>query len=305
MKQIESKQQILFSATTISVTDPSKLINHCSLFKTVTECHRSIRKYCIHAVFAVVKPFDVDGPDVGRLKTDINGNMIASNLFNRFHRVLVNDVVQSSWWFQSFGDDASRFNKDLEWSLAYFENNKEPVLYSCVYGDIFWYNKESYGCLLLFKLICNETSTTKESNRRVMITIIKTYQIKTSCRGEVILMLLTFSVLLLIPCQLSMMIPFLKIMSNRSLLPSQQLVFLRLMNPSRNSVLISFLWSYKPQSTCRCYQQAYILKKMCKQLITYWSLFEQSTMISYGRGCEINVLTQHQGTKVFSLLLIQ
>ena len=40
--------------------------------------------------------------------------------------------------------------------------------------------------LLLFKLICNETLTTKELNQRAMITIIKTHRIKTSCKGEVI-----------------------------------------------------------------------------------------------------------------------
>ena len=48
------------------------------------------------------------------------------------------------------------------------------------------YDKEAHRGSLLFKLICNETSTTKESNQRAMITIIKTYKIKISCKGEVI-----------------------------------------------------------------------------------------------------------------------
>ena len=173
MKQIEAKQQITFSAITISVTDPFKLINHYSLSKTVTELQRSMHKYGIHEVFTVVKLFDVDGPDAGRLEDDNNGNII---------RVTVDDVVQSSRWYQGFSDDAVCFDEDMEWSLAYFEKNAEPALYSRVYGDMLQFNKEAHGGPLFFKLLCKETSTTKESNRRAMITIIKTYKIKISCK---------------------------------------------------------------------------------------------------------------------------
>lgn len=48
------------------------------------------------------------------------------------------------------------------------------------------YDKRSHGGPLLFKLIANETSTTKETNRRDIITIVKNYEIKISCRGGVI-----------------------------------------------------------------------------------------------------------------------
>ena len=74
----------------------------------------------------------------------------------------------------------------MEWSLAYFEKTTESALYSRVYGDMLRFDKEAHGGPLFFHLICNETSTTKESNRRAMITIIKTYRIKISCKGEVI-----------------------------------------------------------------------------------------------------------------------
>ena len=40
-----------------------------------------MHKYGIHEVFTVVKPFDIDGPDAGRLKNDNNGS-IAINLFD-------------------------------------------------------------------------------------------------------------------------------------------------------------------------------------------------------------------------------
>ena len=53
-----------------------------------------MRKYGIDAVSTVVKPFDVDRPDAGRLKNDNNGDIIAINLFDRFHQITVDDVVQ-------------------------------------------------------------------------------------------------------------------------------------------------------------------------------------------------------------------
>ena len=63
VRQIESKQQTPFSATTISVNDPSKLVNHYSLSKTVTECKPFMCKYSVNAVFKNVKPFGFDGPN--------------------------------------------------------------------------------------------------------------------------------------------------------------------------------------------------------------------------------------------------
>ena len=44
---------------------------------------------------------------------------------------------------------------------------------------------KSHGGSLLFKLVANKTSTTKETNYRAIITIVK-IQIETSCKGEVI-----------------------------------------------------------------------------------------------------------------------
>ena len=74
----------------------------------------------------------------------------------------------------------------MEYSVGYFEKNTEPSLYARVYGDMLRHHREAHGGPLFFKLLCKETSTTKESNRRAMITINKTYQIKSSCKGEVI-----------------------------------------------------------------------------------------------------------------------
>ena len=87
-------------------------------------------KYGINAVFTIFKPFDSDGPDAGRLKTDDNVSMIAINLFKRFHRVPIDDVAQSSRWFHGFGNSSACLEEDLECSLVYFEKNTEPSLYA-------------------------------------------------------------------------------------------------------------------------------------------------------------------------------
>ena len=48
------------------------------------------------------------------------------------------------------------------------------------------YSKRSHGRPLLFKLIANKTSTTTKTNRKSIITFVKTYEIEISCKGGVI-----------------------------------------------------------------------------------------------------------------------
>ena len=139
MKQIESKRQIPFLATTISVTDPSKLINHYSLAKTATEFQRSMYKYGLHGIFTVVNPHDNDGPNAGQLKSDNNG-ITAINLFERYNSVTVDEVVQSCRWYQGFGTNDSCFEEDMEYSLAYFEKNTEPALICMPVSMVICYN---------------------------------------------------------------------------------------------------------------------------------------------------------------------
>ena len=93
VKQIKSKQQILFTAQTILINDPEKLINHYSFSKTVAELQRSMYKYGVNAVFTVVKPHSFDGTNAGQLEKDINGSLIATNIFDRYLRLSVDDVV--------------------------------------------------------------------------------------------------------------------------------------------------------------------------------------------------------------------
>ena len=92
-------------------------------------------KYGLYEVFTVLKPCDIDRPNAGQLKNDNNG-IIAINLVDRFYSMTVDDVVQSCHWYQGFGTDESRFEQDMEYSLAYFEKNTKPALYVRVYGDM-------------------------------------------------------------------------------------------------------------------------------------------------------------------------
>ena len=187
VKQIEAKQQITFTAKTISINDPGKLINHYSYSKTVAEFKHSMWKYGINAVFTIVRPWDFDGPNAGQLKIDNNGNMIAVDLFERFLRLVVDDVVQSSRLFSGFSDTAVWFQEDLDYSLAYSEMNTDLSLFAWAYNDMPRYDKKSHGGPLLFKLIANKTPTTTTTKTwRAIITIVKTYQINNSSKGEVI-----------------------------------------------------------------------------------------------------------------------
>ena len=74
VRQIESKQQITFSATTILFTDPSKLISHSSLSKTVMEFQRSMYKYGHHEVSTNVEPLILMVPAL------INSKVITTEL---------------------------------------------------------------------------------------------------------------------------------------------------------------------------------------------------------------------------------
>ena len=56
-------------------------------------------KYGVNAVFTIVQPHSFDGTNAGQLEKDSNGSLIATDLFDRYLRLTVDDVVQSSRWF--------------------------------------------------------------------------------------------------------------------------------------------------------------------------------------------------------------
>jgi hypothetical protein len=76
LKLIQSKQQQPFVATSISVNDPEKLLNHYSLSKLNRECSRNLNKYDLTGAFNnIVFPVV---PGEKALKKDPSGAFIIS-----------------------------------------------------------------------------------------------------------------------------------------------------------------------------------------------------------------------------------
>lgn len=184
LKLLSSKQQQLFSSITISINDPEKLVNNHSTSKLLEECDRNISKFDLRGCFTIVVPETLIGPTSGILKEDASGNAITFDLFTDYLRLTTEEVATSSRWYSGFAPESMRMQEDLEWSLCYFEKNVDPSLYSRVHSKLMSFDKASQGGPLLLKLVLDETTTTADSNLKALITIIETYKIKTSCKGE-------------------------------------------------------------------------------------------------------------------------
>jgi hypothetical protein len=181
LKLVQSKQQQPFVAVSISINDPEKLLNHYSLTKLNKECRRNLTKYDLTGPFNIVFPID---PTKGDLLTDLSGAYVTHNLLDNCLRVTAQQVADSSRWYSGFTHVDGRFQEDLEWSLAYFENNVDSALYARIHSKILTYDERSRGGPLFFKLLNDETTTTSDSNKKALITIVDTYKIRTSCKGE-------------------------------------------------------------------------------------------------------------------------
>jgi hypothetical protein len=182
LKLVQSKQQQPYVAISISVNDPEKLLNHYSLSKLNKECSRNLNKYDLLGPFNnIVFP---TSPGAGNLLTDTSGNYITHDLFSNTLRVTAQQVAESSRWYSGFTAPSARFQEDLEWSLAYFENNVDSSLYARIHAKLLTYDERSRGGPLFFKLLNDETTTTSESNKKALITIVDTYKVRVSCKGE-------------------------------------------------------------------------------------------------------------------------
>lgn len=180
LKLVQSKQQQLYSAISISVNDPEKLLNHYSLSKLNKECRRNLAKYDLISPFNIVFP---TVPGEGVLLFN-DGVLVTHDLFSNTHRVTAQQVADSSRWYMGFTATESRLQEDLVWSLAYFENNVDSALYARIHSKILTYDERSRGGPLFFKLLNDETTTTSDSNKKALITIVDTYKIRVSCKGE-------------------------------------------------------------------------------------------------------------------------
>jgi hypothetical protein len=183
LKLISSKQQQIFASVTISINDPQKLINNHSTSKLLEECDRNISKFELRGVFTIVVPI-LEGSDAGALQEDSHGQALTYDLFADHLRLTAQQVADSSRWYSGFPPTSLRLQEDLEWSLSYFEKNCDPALYSRVHSKLMSFDKQSQGGPLLLKLILDETTTTADSNLKALLTIVETYKIKTSIKGE-------------------------------------------------------------------------------------------------------------------------
>jgi hypothetical protein len=184
LKLVQSKQQQLYVATSISVNDPEKLLNHYSLSKLNKECARNLNKYDLLGPFkTIVYPISPGSKD---LSVDASGNYLTHDLFNNTFQVTAQQVANSSRWYSGFTVPKDRFQEDLEWSLAYFENNVDSSLYARIHAKLLTYDERCRGGPLFFKLLNDETTTNSDANKKALIVIVDTYKIKSMCKGEII-----------------------------------------------------------------------------------------------------------------------
>jgi hypothetical protein len=128
LKLIQSKQQQPYVATLISVNDPEKLLNHYSLSKLNKECSRNLNKYDLLPTFTnIIFPV---APGLVQLQTDPSGVCLTHDLFSNTFQVTAQQVADSSRWYLGYTAPSARYQEDLEWSLAYLENNDDSSLYA-------------------------------------------------------------------------------------------------------------------------------------------------------------------------------
>jgi hypothetical protein len=182
LKLVQSKQQQPYVATSISVNDPEKLLNHFSLSKLNKDCARNLNKYDLLGAFkTIVFPITPGSKD---LSTDSSGNYLTHDLFHNTFQVTAQQVANSSRWYSGFTAPADRFQEDLEWSLAYFENNVDTSLYARVHAKLLTYDERCRGGPLFYKLLNDETTTNSDANKKALIVIVDTYKIASNCKGE-------------------------------------------------------------------------------------------------------------------------
>jgi hypothetical protein len=103
--------------------------------------------------------------------------------YNTF-QVTAQQVADSSRWYSGYTAPADRFQEDLEWSLAYFENNLDTSLYARVHAKLLTCDERCRGGPLFFKLLNDETTTNSDANKKALVVIVDTYKIASDCKGE-------------------------------------------------------------------------------------------------------------------------
>jgi hypothetical protein len=192
LDNIQSKQQTLFHAITISVKDPAKMTNTYSLANLLTENKRNLAKYDLLDVYTIVFPKEncfIDGSnDLGLLEEEVTMEGTKQNksrtLFEHYLHLTPEQVAASSRYYSIFMPEEQLYHQDLDWSLAYYEKNVESKLFSKVYGTMLQYESDEQGGPLFLKLLLDRVSTSGDSSLKVLIRSIKDYSVKKDCKGE-------------------------------------------------------------------------------------------------------------------------
>jgi hypothetical protein len=167
----------------VSENTVARTSNNAYSLKAVNkECNRNLKKYDLTSSYSNVV-FPIKSGE-GPLQTDSSGAYITHDLFSNTFQVTAQQVTDSSRWYSGFTAPAARFQEDLEWSLAYFENNVDSSLYARIHAKLLTYDKHCRGGPLFYKLPNDETTTNSDSNKKALLTIVDTYKIQVSCIGE-------------------------------------------------------------------------------------------------------------------------
>jgi hypothetical protein len=106
-------------------------------------------------------------PGSKSLRTGPSGTFLTHDLFSNTFQVIAQQVADSSPWYSGFTAPAARFQEDLEWSLAYFENNVDSALYARIHAKLLTYDDRCRGGPLFFKLLNDESTTNSDSNKNI------------------------------------------------------------------------------------------------------------------------------------------
>jgi hypothetical protein len=107
-------------------------------------------------------------PGLKDLSTDASGNYLTHDLFSNTFQVTAQQVADSSRWYSGFTVPSDQFQEDLEWSLAYFENNIDSSLYARIHAKLLTYEERCRGGPLFFKLLNDETTTNSNANKKAL-----------------------------------------------------------------------------------------------------------------------------------------
>ena len=188
LDKIQAKQQRdLFKSLTVSVNDPQKMTTTRSLAELLIENKRNLQKYDLLDVYTIVFPktgcFQAKNGNYRQLVEE-NRTVKTNDLFTNYLKLTAADVAASNKWYNSFAPDDAQANTDLEWSLAYYEKNVDPDLYSKVHTKMSKFAVDEQGGPLFLKIMLALVTTSAEANLRAIEVVLDTYKIKTSCPGE-------------------------------------------------------------------------------------------------------------------------